>query len=92
MPITDALRAQLSNVKKGDRQKRTFAELIADAQIKKAMKGSTMAAKEVADRVEGKARERVEVAVEAPLEFNVTVNFVDSDGNVHASKLDELTE
>ena len=48
MPITDALRAQLSNVKKGDQQKRTFAEFIADAQIKKAMKGNTMAAKEVA--------------------------------------------
>jgi hypothetical protein len=67
-------------------------ELIADAQIQRAMKGNTMAAREVADRVEGKARERAEVAVEAPLEFNVTVNFVDKDGSVRASNLDELTE
>jgi hypothetical protein len=56
------------------------------------MKGNVMAAKEVADRVEGKARERVEVAVEAPLEFNVTVNFVDKDGTVHPSELGELVE
>ena len=51
-----------------------------------------MAAREVADRVEEKAGERVEVAAEAPLEFNVTVNFVDKDGSVRASNLDELAE
>ena len=92
MPITYALRDKLGQLKKGDPMRRTFADLIADAQIRKAVKGNTMAAKEVADRVEGEAGERLEVAVEAPLEFNVTVNFVDKDGSVRASDLSELAD
>ena len=90
--LTEAYEAQLRRVKKGDKQKRTFAELIADAHIRKAMKGNTMAAKEVADRVEGKSRERLDVAVEVPLEFNVTVNFVDTDGSIRGMDLGELAE
>jgi hypothetical protein len=44
-------------------KKRTYAELLAEAQFKKALKGNTMAAKEVTDRLEGKAREAVELTV-----------------------------
>jgi hypothetical protein len=82
-PLTDAYDEQLSRVKERDPQKRTYAELIADAQIKKALKGNTMAAKEIADRTEGKARQAVDVAFEIPSDFHLTVKFVDSDENGH---------
>ena len=49
-----------------------------------------MAAIEIADRREGKARQAVEVTLETPLEFHVQVNFVDSDGRVQRTSLDEL--
>ena len=39
-PLTDAYNVQLAAVKKSDRQKRTYAELIAEAQIKQALKGN----------------------------------------------------
>jgi len=89
-PISEAYEAQLARVKAGDRKKRTYAQLIAEAQVKQAMKGNTMAAKEIADRTEGKARQAVEVTVETPLEFHVQVNFVDPDGKVHPAPLTEL--
>src|SRR5215472_3784230 len=81
-PLTDAYQAQLARVNDLDRQKRTYAEMIAAAQIKKALKGNTMAAKEITDRVEGRARQAVEVTLETPSEFHVQVNFVDVDGRV----------
>jgi len=56
------------------------------------MKGNTMAAKEIADRTEGKARQAldVEISQNAPLEFHVQVNFVDSKGTVKPQSLSEL--
>jgi Family of unknown function (DUF5681) len=61
---------------------KTYAELLALAQFKKALKGNTMAAKEVTDRLEGKAREAVELTgPEGPQLFNLKVTFVPSDGN-----------
>ena len=89
-PLTDAYNAQLARVKDGDRQGRTYAQLIAEAQIKQAIKGNTMAAKEVADRTEGRVRQAVEVTLETPVEFHVQVNFVDPDGKVHPTPLTEL--
>jgi hypothetical protein len=89
-PISEAYQAQLTRVKDGDPQKRTYAQLIAESQIKQAIKGNTMAAKEIADRVEGKARQDVEVTLETPLEFHVQVNFVDPDGKVQPMSLDEI--
>jgi hypothetical protein len=74
--ITDAYQQQLTQIKKG----RSYAELIADAQIKKAMKGDTAAAKEIADRTEGKARQQSELATwlsAENVEFNLNVHFVD---------------
>jgi len=87
-PITEAMLAMLHQVSKG--HNKTFAQLIAEGQIRQAVKGSTMAAKEIADRTEGKARQAVDVTVETPLEFNIEVHFVDSDSNVDAKSLDEL--
>jgi len=51
-----------------------------------------VAAKEIADRTEGKARQAVDVTVETPLEFHIEVHFVDADGNVDAKSLDELAD
>ena len=60
-----------------------------DAQIREALKGNTAAAREIADRVEGKAGQAIEFNLEAApdLNFEVTVNFVDSDGGVNPKKL-----
>jgi Family of unknown function (DUF5681) len=61
---------------------KTYAELLALAQFRKALKGNTMAAKEVTDRLEGKAPQAVELTgPEEPQQLNVTVRFVPSDGN-----------
>jgi Family of unknown function (DUF5681) len=76
--ITDAYEAQLIQPVKGDNQKRTYAELIAAAQIRKALRGNTMAAKEVTDRIEGKTRQAADVGL-APLpDLNLRVRFVKS--------------
>ena len=79
----------LAKLKKGDPAKRTYAEAIVDAQIREALKGNTAAAREIADRVEGKAGQATEFNLEAApdLNFEVTVNFVDSDGGVNPKKL-----
>ena len=45
----------------GDPQNRTYAELIALAQAREAMKGKTQAAIEMADRTEGKVRTSMEI-------------------------------
>ena len=37
-----------------------------------------MAAKEITDRIEGKARQALDVPVETPPEFNLSVRFVKS--------------
>jgi hypothetical protein len=76
--VPSAARRQLSQSKKGDRQKRTYAELIADAQIRKALRGDTMAAKEVTDRVEGKARQAVDIGLEPMPDLNLRVCFIKS--------------
>jgi hypothetical protein len=61
-------------------KKRTYAELLALAQFRKALKGNTMAAKEVTDRLEGKAREAEELTgPEGPELCNPKVVFVPSD-------------
>jgi Family of unknown function (DUF5681) len=86
--LTEAYQAQLGRIKKGDAQKRTYAELVAEAQIKKALRGNTMAAKEIADRSEGRARQAVEVAIETIPNINLRVVFVDSDGKGHPEPID----
>jgi uncharacterized protein DUF5681 len=78
-PITEALLSLLAEVNTRDHQKRTFAELIATAQVRKALKGNTMAAKEIADRTEGKAGQRLEMTFDTPTDFDIRVRFVDSD-------------
>jgi hypothetical protein len=56
--LSDALRHMLAEACPEDPE-RTWAEVIADALIARAAAGDVQAAKEIADRVEGKARQHV---------------------------------
>lgn len=67
--ITQALLKLLREPYPGDPKHRTGAELLAVAVFKTAVEGSTSAATLIADRIEGKAVERVEVS--EPQEGNV---------------------
>jgi uncharacterized protein DUF5681 len=52
--LTDAIREQLAQVDAKDKAGRTNAEVVAAALIAKAKRGDVRAASEIADRVEGK--------------------------------------
>jgi hypothetical protein len=54
----------LAQVDETDEQKRTRAEVLAEQMYSKAMKGDVQALKEIADRVEGKARQTIALSVE----------------------------
>jgi serine/threonine protein kinase len=77
--LTDAYNAVLSQVLKRDPHKRTYAELIAEAQARKAIRGETNAAKEIADRTEGKARQAIQFTGEEGelINYDIHIEFVD---------------
>jgi hypothetical protein len=54
-PITEAYADMAEQKYPGDPEGRTYAQLIAEGQCKAAIKGKTEAAREIADRLEGKA-------------------------------------
>ena len=57
--LSDALRRRLGEVDEKDPEERTHAEVIADRLIAKAKEGDVPAIREIGDRVEGKAQQRV---------------------------------
>ncbi len=59
LTLSEAYRRELAKVDETDPQKRTFAEVLAEQMIEKASKGDVAALKEIADRVEGKARQTI---------------------------------
>ena len=59
--VTDAYRELLGQPFPGDTQGRTYAQLIALAQVKEAIRGETKAAIEITDRTEGKSRQEIEL-------------------------------
>ena len=63
--LSEAYRTKLAELVPGDKDGRTYAELICDKMIENAAKGKVIHASEVADRVEGKPRQAYEVAVSA---------------------------
>jgi hypothetical protein len=79
--LSDAYREVLAEAFEGDSAARSYARLIALGQARAAIKGNTAAAKEIADRTEGKAKEAIEISGKdgAPLKFNLNVRFVDED-------------
>ena len=60
--LSEAYRRVLAEVDESDPQRRTFAEILAEQMIGKAKRGDVQAAREIADRVEGKPRQRLEIS------------------------------
>jgi len=63
--LSDALRAQLAQVKPDDPAGRTYAEVVAENLVEIACSegpGAVHAASEIADRIEGRSRQSIEVA------------------------------
>ena len=58
--LSDAYRNKLEEPVPNDPEGRTWAELIAEAQIRYAVRGNVQAAREIADRTEGRARQAIE--------------------------------
>ncbi len=79
--LSDAYKGLLEQVVEGDAKKRTYAQLIAEGQARAAVKGSTNAAKEIADRTEGKAKQSIEFSGKdgEPVSFNLNIRFVDEN-------------
>lgn len=59
--LSRALRQKLAEIDPGDPKARSHAEKIADALIKRAEAGDVRAIAEIADRVEGKPKQNIEV-------------------------------
>jgi hypothetical protein len=59
--LSDAYKNKLEEPVPNDPEKRTWAELIAEAQIRDAVRGNVQAAREIADRTEGRPRQAIEL-------------------------------
>jgi hypothetical protein len=60
-PITEAYLEVAARTAPGDPQGRTYAQAAAERQFRAALKGSTSAIREIADRLEGKPQQRIEM-------------------------------
>jgi hypothetical protein len=58
--LSDAYRSKLEEPVPNDPEGRTWAELIAEAQVRDAVRGNVQAAREIADRTEGRPRQAIE--------------------------------
>jgi hypothetical protein len=58
--LSNAYRNKLEETVPNDPEGRTWAELIAEAQVRDAVRGNVQAAREIADRTEGKPRQAIE--------------------------------
>jgi len=58
--LSDACKNKLEESVPNDPERRTWAELIAEAQVRDAVRGNVQAAREIADRTEGRARQAIE--------------------------------
>jgi hypothetical protein len=59
--ISEAYRQSLSKLVPNDPEGRTFTQKIADLMVQRASTGDVQAAKEITDRIEGKARQAIDV-------------------------------
>jgi len=78
--LISAAYEELANKKvPNDPKGRTYAEVLAEGQFRAAIKGVTQAAKEITDRLEGKAPQPVEVSgPEGDVNLDLHVHFVDA--------------
>jgi len=67
--LSEAYRRELARIDPNDPQGRTHAEVLAEQMIAKAKTGDVQALKEIADRVEGKARQTVTLTVERRAQY-----------------------
>jgi hypothetical protein len=58
--LSDAYKNKLEELVPNDAEGRTWAELIAEGQVRDAVRGNVQAAREIADRTEGRARQAIE--------------------------------
>ena len=58
-PLTEAYTELAFEIFPGDKKRRTFARLVAEAQFNQAIKGKTDAAREIADRIQGKPTQEI---------------------------------
>jgi len=58
--LSDAYKNKREELVPNDAEGRTWAELIAEGQIRDAVRGNVQAAREIADRTEGRARQAIE--------------------------------
>jgi hypothetical protein len=61
--LSEALRLELAKVLPNDTNERTFAEVIAQSLVRAAVTGNILAAKEIADRTEGKPKQAVDMTM-----------------------------
>jgi hypothetical protein len=61
--LSEALRLELAKMLPGDTQERTFAEVIAQQLVRAAATGNILAAKEIADRTEGRPKQAVDMTM-----------------------------
>ncbi len=61
--LSEALRIELAKALPNDTQERTFAEVIGQQLVKAAATGNILAAKEIADRTEGKPKQAVDMTM-----------------------------
>jgi ribosomal protein L17 len=64
LTLSEAYRRELAKIDEADPQKRTFAEVLAEQMIVRAKTGDVAALKEVADRVEGKAKQTITLSTD----------------------------
>jgi|SRR5580704_127920 hypothetical protein len=58
--LSEAYKNKLEELVPNDAEGRTWAELIAEGQVRDAVRGNVQAAREIADRTEGRARQAIE--------------------------------
>ncbi len=86
--LSDALRRMLGEVAPG-KPERSYAEVIALALCKEAAKGNVLAAKEIADRTEGKARQAVDMNIRDWRDMASAYGFTEDDVLREAKRLIE---
>lgn len=62
--LSEAYRRELAKVDPNDPERRSFAEVLAEQMIIKAMSGDVSALRELGDRTEGKARQSIALSME----------------------------
>ena len=74
--LSQAYREKLAELYPRDPKGRTYAQVIADNIVKKAVKGNLSAASEIADRVEGRPRQSLELDNPSGPAPTINIQFV----------------